>query len=127
MRKQKQPTDKFSPGPWVAHFNVPAAAIPGHIIKTEADPQFPVAAIWEGGGTRGRPLQVANAVLIAAAPQMLEALRLMSAHYSDLCKSNKGWMGKIVLQDYELLNRALVAMESAIATATTLPHPCPSV
>jgi hypothetical protein len=61
-----------TPGPWFADLNCPT--MPGHIIKTIADPQRPVAALWEGGGTRGKPTQIANAHLIAAAPELLEML-----------------------------------------------------
>lgn len=32
-------------GPWKAHFNVPTAAIPGHIIKADYDPQAPIASL----------------------------------------------------------------------------------
>lgn len=59
----------------------------------------------------------ANARLIAAAPELLEALELITAHYDDLSKSNPGFMGKLCLQDYGLWNRALLAMSAAIRKA----------
>jgi hypothetical protein len=65
---------KFTPGPWKAHLNVPTAAIPGHLIKKDDDVMLPVASLWEGGGFKGKPTQIANAHLIAAAPELLEAL-----------------------------------------------------
>ena len=60
-----------TPGPWRVHFNVPTAIVPGHIIKTEADPQSPIASLWIGGGSKGVARQEANARLIAAAPELL--------------------------------------------------------
>ena len=65
----------WTPGPWAAHLNAPLAAIPGHIIKTEDDPNTPVALVWEGGGSHGKPTQIANAHLISAAPDLYEALK----------------------------------------------------
>jgi hypothetical protein len=68
-----------TPGPWAAHFNVPLATIPGHIIKTAYGAETPIASLWEGGGTKGKPTQIANARLIAAAPELLAALRELLA------------------------------------------------
>jgi hypothetical protein len=61
-------------GPWKAHLNAPTAVIPGHLIKTDDDIGHPVAVLWQGGGTEGKPRQIANAHLIAAAPELLENL-----------------------------------------------------
>ena len=66
---------KHTPGPWKAHFNVPTAAIPGHIIKKDDNVKTPIALLWEGGGTKGKPEQIANAHLITAAPELLAALK----------------------------------------------------
>jgi len=72
--------NKHTPGPWKAHLNVPTARIEGHIIKVDDDVECPIASLWVGGGTEGKPRQKANATLIAAAPDMLEALEeLMGA------------------------------------------------
>lgn len=65
---------KFTPGPWKAVLNTSPAAIPGHLIKTNDSVERPIAALWEGGGTRGKPEQIANAQLISAAPELYEAL-----------------------------------------------------
>lgn len=66
-----------TPGPWEAVMNVPTAAIPGHIIYTADDIHRPIALLWEGGGTHGKPTQVANARLIGAAPDLLEACKAL--------------------------------------------------
>ena len=72
---------KHTPGPWKAHFNVPFAAIEGHIIKTDYGAQCPIASLWVGGGTEGKPRQIANSHLIAAAPELLAACKdLLSEH-----------------------------------------------
>lgn len=65
-----------TPGPWKAHLNVPTTAIEGHIIKADGhNADCPIASLWVGGGTEGKPTQVANARLIAAAPSLYEACR----------------------------------------------------
>lgn len=65
-------TSLSSLGPWRVHLNVPTAAIPGHLIKTDDHIGYPVAAIWQGGGTKGIPMAIANAYLIAAAPDLFD-------------------------------------------------------
>lgn len=59
----------------------------------------------------------ANAHLIAAAPELLEAAELMLAFYDDLSKSNPGFIGKLCLKDYEQWNLALLKLPAAIAKA----------
>lgn len=66
---------KHTPRPWKAHLNAPLAAIPGHLIKRDDDVMQPIASLWEGGGTKGKPEQIANAHLIAAAPDLLEVIK----------------------------------------------------
>jgi len=73
---------KHTPGPWIACLNVPTAVIEGHIIKANYDPKRPIASLWVGGGTKGKPEQVANARLIAAAPDMLKALKAVNTEYT---------------------------------------------
>ena len=65
---------EFTSGPWKACLNVPTAAIPGHIIKADNEAETPIASLWVGGGTHGVERQVANARLIAAAPDMYAQL-----------------------------------------------------
>jgi len=66
---------KHTSGPWIACLNVPTALIPGHIIKADNEVKTPIALLEEGGGTKGKPRQIANAHLIAAAPELLDALK----------------------------------------------------
>lgn len=64
---------KHTSGPWKAHLNVPTAAIEGHIVKADHGAETPIASLWKGGGTHGVGTQKANALLIAAAPDLLAA------------------------------------------------------
>lgn len=66
---------KFTPGPWKACLNVPTARIEGHIIKASHGAETPIASLWVGGGTHGKEHQLANASLIASAPELLEACK----------------------------------------------------
>lgn len=102
---------KHTPGPWKAHFNVPTAMIAGHIIKTDNDLMRPIASLWEGGGTKGKPTQIANAHLIAAAPELLEALRSLLA-YTDMLDEGCAVSGNPVAED-----PAQSAARAAIAKA----------
>ncbi len=79
--------EKHTPGPWKAHLNVPTAVIEGHIIKVDDEIGCPIASLWVGGGTEGKPRQIANAHLIAAAPDMLEALEAL---INDVHQSSDG-------------------------------------
>jgi hypothetical protein len=51
----------------------------------------------------------------AMALECRDALKLMHAHYiDDLAKSNPGFLGKLVLQDYGLMNEAFIAERAAL-------------
>ena len=52
-----------------------------------------------------------------------EALKLMQAHYTDLGKSNPGFMGKLALKDYALWNNALLAMDHSLANLVAVRQP----
>jgi hypothetical protein len=44
----------------------------------------------------------------------LDALRALNAHYNDISKSNPGFLGKLCLQDYALMNEALLKAETVL-------------
>lgn len=91
--KQTAPAGQNSghtPGPWRAHLNVSSAITAGHIIKQDDAVQMPIALVPKGGGFKGVPTQIANAHLIAAAPELLAMCkkqhRAMDALLAMLCK-----------------------------------------
>jgi hypothetical protein len=95
---------KHTPGPW--------KSIEGaDIVRTENGEY--ISKI--GGGTDAEC--EANARLIAAAPDLLSAATKLLAVFDDISKNNKGWLGKLVLQDYAQLNEALIEVPAAIAKA----------
>lgn len=63
------------------------------------------------------PQQIADAKLVVAAKDLLEAAKLMKAFYDDLANSNPGFMSKLVLQDYAQWNNAMLKLPAAIAKA----------
>lgn len=64
-----------TPRPWIVTFDVPTAVIPGHIIYDGKAPHTPIASLWVGGGTSGKPRQRANAALIVEAVNAYDQLR----------------------------------------------------
>lgn len=81
---------KHTSGPWKAHFNVPTAVIEGHIIKADHGAECPIASLWVGGGTKGKPTQIANAHLIAAAPDMSDFIDEL-IDYADEHGAQEAW------------------------------------
>ena len=59
---------------WIADYDVPAAAIKGHIVRKSTYPNRPIASLYEGGGTHGKPYQRAATKSIAAHPHCVRAL-----------------------------------------------------
>lgn len=52
---------------------------------------------------------------MAAAPELLDALQTLWAWVDDLRKSNPGYLGKLVLQDYGQMNQAFIKTECVLA------------
>lgn len=82
-----------TPGKWMAVLDAPGAAIKGHLVKERRYPHCPLAVLAEGGGTKGKPMQVANARLIAATPELLAlvedfAERDPCQYDGDLCRAH---------------------------------------
>lgn len=59
----------------------------------------------------------ANARLIAAAPALLAAAKKTKAFIDDLGRGNPGFLGKLVLQDYQQFNEAMMELPAAILLA----------
>lgn len=99
---------KFTPGPWRV---VPLGSTGKLAVVAGA------TAICTLDANGLSEQKEANATLIAAAPDLLKAAQLMLDHYNDLDKSNRGFLGKLCLQDYALLNEALIKLPAAVAKA----------
>jgi len=107
----------FTPGPWYvyAHSDV-IHRIPHYSIVTNPnyDPFDPanidqvLAGIWSG-----TPVDRANATLMAAAPQLLQALENADKLITQLMPGIKA----IVLQDYGFLNETLLQITATIQKA----------
>lgn len=98
---------KHTSGPWKAHLNVLAAAIEGHIVKANHGAETPIASLWKGGGTHGVETQKANALLIAAAPDLLAACEFALKYHRM----------KIEQGEYSFPAQLVTALKSAIASA----------
>lgn len=55
-------------------YDVPTAAIDGHIIKTKRPPHVPIASLYTGGNAQSKESQRAYAQLFAAAPELVKTL-----------------------------------------------------
>lgn len=76
---------------------------------------------------RSRAIECVNAcagINPEAVPMMREALEdahnalgLMRQHLDDLSESNPGYLGKLCLQDYGLMNEAFLGMDKSFATS----------
>ncbi len=106
---RKHTTNKHTPGPWTVDAS-------NSIHGPGNDPEKTMlAAVRFQGGANNRG--DANARLIAAAPDLLAALKELWGYCEDLQKSNPGYPGKLVIQDYGRLNNALILVPQAIAKA----------
>lgn len=70
---QKTMKTNHTPGPWAAQINNPLAVLPGHTIKSARSPYLPVGIVHAHNGTAGPAEGIANAKLMAAAPDLLKA------------------------------------------------------
>ena len=80
-------TKQHTPGPWEVRIPFSTAArFPAYIVSSEPNERF-IAAMYGSGGDYDKRLEAAqNARLIAAAPDLLEALQALthSLDYADL-------------------------------------------
>lgn len=79
----------------------PVHADTGSIVATMTDCEF----------------QAQHATAMALGPEAINAVRLLSAFLKDVGAGNPGWLAKVVLQDYDQMNRAYIAAEQVIAKA----------
>lgn len=110
---------KHSQTPWFAELNAPGAVlIPGHLIKVDDrdgdNVMFPIAVVWEGGGTKGKPLQIANTEFIVHACNnhydQQEALATAAAKLIEA--------GERLANIHTLLSRELLEAGAAAQAAT---------
>ncbi len=76
-----------------------------------------ITPIYKGEIVSGEAL----ANLFAAAPELLDALKLLWAFIDDVGKSNPGWMGKLCLQNYGQMNEAYLKTERVLAKLESKP------
>ena len=100
---------KHTPGPWKAHLS----QFPGHIVKVDNSAQQPVAALWEGGVLKSE--QIANAHLIAAAPELYEALKEMYRNYKRDATACKLMVCLHVKYAFDLADLALEKAEGGVS------------
>lgn len=83
----KQEQAKHTPGPWqVKEYlrNEPSSTMPEYRIQTDVDSIAEAHRLWRDGSPLATRYEVeANARLIAAAPDLLEACKAFVAAYTD--------------------------------------------
>lgn len=107
----------FTPGPWRSlpdSRQQKGHTFPG--FRIDSAERSLMAWIETGDATDAEAR--ANARLMAAAPDLLEALQALWGYFEDLQKSNPGYLGKMCLQDYGQLNKALILTPAALKKAT---------
>ncbi len=104
-RAKAEPSEQHTPGPWckARTSNGWSVGQSGTCVCVTEGPDDGVCE--------------ANALLIAAAPELLEACKKTKSFIDDLSKSNPGFLGKLVLQDYAQYNEAMIELPRAIAKA----------
>ena len=99
--------EKYTPGPWNANFTRFSGWVVGfHITDTKHGSLRPICEAYDKTGAMNPDEIAANARLIAAAPELLEALMLAESVYRQNCV-NEGEPSSV-----------LDAMQAAIAKAT---------
>ena len=102
-----------TPGPWDIEENDDGciSVIMGSAVVSPGE--YACADSWASDADWDDPVAMANATLMAAAPDMLEALEMMMAAYEAVLPG----IGSIVVKDYMLINDAPCAARAAIAKA----------
>lgn len=72
--------------------------------------------IYKGNGDRARIYTLADSICDTG-PDLYSALKKTKAFLDDLSKSNPGWLGKLVLQDYAQYNEAMLEMAASLRKA----------
>ncbi len=105
---------KFTPGPWKAHNDIVTADIPRGEYRTTAVAY--TGDEWRHlGGLCYGDEEDANARLIAAAPEMYEALRSMVAGFKPFTFRPVGAPGSPAREEQDEQNRAHAAARAALA------------
>jgi hypothetical protein len=87
-------TPRFTPGPWVVDGDGSEEERGGAFaIRMAAHGRLGIASIWHesGGDPKGSPTAEANARLVAAAPDLFEALRHLSGLFASLHPNHAEW------------------------------------
>lgn len=116
MAKKKSSEPQHTPGPWRAelHWQKHRSLKRPQVFGPKHPDGGDYAALCETAKDE-------DAILIAAAPELLAAAKKMLAFWDDLSKSNPGFMGKLCLNDYQRWNEALCELPNAIAKAESDP------
>lgn len=72
------------------------------------------------GGDKSDALQKLSRILEKENIAHLDALKRLWTFLDDLSKSNPGYLGKLVLQDYGAMNEAFIAARQTLAKAKLL-------
>tara|TARA_B110000483_G_scaffold194793_1_gene232223 strand:+ start:2289 stop:2624 length:336 start_codon:yes stop_codon:yes gene_type:complete len=108
---------RHTPAPWTWHskkhedgsMNGSVVFIDEHLAHCVCKaPKFQDEEKWE-----------ANAKLMAAAPELLDALMAMDTFLKHIGENNAGWVGDLVLQDYSLMTDAYNKTSTALSKATS--------
>ncbi len=110
--KKEEPA---TPGPWFAYPENDSQAITkdDETQTGEWKEEYGLQVVLSS--SERLSVKVADLRLMAAAPELLEALELLWAFIDDLGKSNPGFLGKLVLQDYAQMNQSYIKTEKILS------------